>query len=167
MWRLSLLSWSYLTCLATFFGTKFGYKLGCNLRLQHPQFFFNITTKTWNLNIKLMKKLFVDTIFCPILICMPDPKKCKKSYFLSKGLRGHSEWCGTIHSDTKAPRVPFLAIMTKMPLANLGLNIGQTRSKPSQNNTFHSFTSNSSFSEIFGNFDLVWPRVDLEWSWKS
>ena len=32
---------------------------------------------------------------------------------------------------------------------------GQTRSKLSQNNIFHSFTSNPSFSEIFNNFDQV------------
>ena len=34
----------------------------------------------------------------------------------------------------------------------------ERRSKLLQNNTFHSFKSNSSFSEIFGNFD----QVDLE-----
>jgi len=48
----------------------------------------------------------------------------------------------------------FSTKMTEMPLANLRLTKGQTRSKPSQNNTFHSFTSNQSFSKIFGNFDL-------------
>ena len=50
-----------------------------------------------------------------------------------------------------------------MPLANLRLTEGQTRSKPSQNITFHSFTSNRSFLEIFGNFDRVWPSLTRSW----
>ena len=44
-----------------------------------------------------------------------------------------------------------------MPLVNLGLTEGQIRSKSIQNNTFHSFSSNSSFSEILATltkFDL-------------
>ena len=42
-----------------------------------------------------------------------------------------------------------------MPLVNPGSTKGQTRSKSSQNNTFHGFLSNPSFSEIFGiKFDL-------------
>ena len=50
--------------------------------------------------------------------------------------------------------------MTQMALVNLGLTKCQTRSKPSQNNTFDSFPSNLSFSEIFGNFDQILLRVD-------
>ena len=42
-----------------------------------------------------------------------------------------------------------------MLLVNLGLTEGQMKSKPSQNNTFHSLTSNQNFLEIFGNFDQV------------
>ena len=67
--------------------------------------------------------------------------------------RGHLERCGTTRSDTGAAKLPFLAKMTKMPSVNLGLIESQKRSKPSQNNIFNSFTSNLSFSEIFGNFD--------------
>ena len=58
--------------------------------------------------------------------------------------------------------MPFSTKMTKMPLVNLGLTEGQMRSKPSQNNTFHSFALNLSFSEIFGNFDQVDSRRALE-----
>ena len=72
------------------------------------------------------------------------------------GPQGHPEWCGTIHSNARAPEVPFSTKMTKMALVNLGLTESQTRLKPSQNNTFHSFTSNLSFLEIFGNF---WPSM--------
>ena len=43
---------------------------------------------------------------------------------------------------------------------------GQTRSKSTQNNTFHGFTSNLSFSKNFNNFDQVWPKVDLGWAQK-
>ena len=50
-----------------------------------------------------------------------------------------------------------------MPLVNLGLTEGQTRSKSTQNNTFYSFSSSSSFLEIFSNFDQVWPEVDFGW----
>ena len=44
----------------------------------------------------------------------------------------------------------------------LGLTEGQTRSKATQNNTFHGFTSNSSFLEIFDNFDQVDPKLTLD-----
>ena len=47
-----------------------------------------------------------------------------------------------------------------MSLVNPGLTESQTKSKSPQNKTFHSFKSNKSFSEIFGNFNQVWLRVD-------
>ena len=90
-------------------------------------------------------------------------RKIQKCYFLSMGPREHLEWRGATRSDTGALKVPLSAKMTKMPLVNLGLTEDQTRSKFSQNNTFHSFISNSSFSEIFGNFDQIWPGVNLKW----
>ena len=78
----------------------------------------------------------------------------------------HPEWHGATHSDTGAPKVPFLVKMTKMPLVNLGLTEGQTMLKSTQNNTFHSFSSNPSFLEIFSHFDQVWPEVNSEWAQK-
>ena len=57
--------------------------------------------------------------------------------------------------------MPFLAKMTKISLVSLGLTKGQIRSKPSQNNTFRSFTSTPSFLEIFGNLDQVDPELTL------
>ena len=69
--------------------------------------------------------------------------------------REHPEWYGVTCSDTEAPKVPFLAKMTKMPLVNPGLTKGQTRSKSSQNNIFHGFISNLNSLEIFSNFDQV------------
>ena len=54
-----------------------------------------------------------------------------------------------------ALKVPLLAKMTKIALINPRLAKSQTRSKSAQNITFHSFTSNQNFSEIFGNFDQV------------
>ena len=47
-----------------------------------------------------------------------------------------------------------------MLLVNLRLTKSQTELKSPQNITSHSFTSDPSFSEIFGNFDQVWPKVD-------
>ena len=86
-------------------------------------------------------------------------QKIQKYCFFFVGPREHPEWRGITHLDTRVPKVPFLA---KMPLVNLRLTEGQMKSKPSQNNIFHSFTSNMSFSEIFNNFDKVWPGVDLK-----
>ena len=71
------------------------------------------------------------------------------------GLWEHLEWYGATRSDTGALKLSFLTKMTKILLVNLGLTEGQTKSKLSQNNTFHSLTSNQSFSEIFGNFDQI------------
>ena len=76
------------------------------------------------------------------------------------GLQEHLEWHGVTRLDTGAPKVPFLAKMTKMPLVNPRLTESQTKSKSPQNITFHSFTSNLSFWDIFGNFDQVSPEVD-------
>ena len=73
------------------------------------------------------------------------------------GPREHPEWRDVTRLNTEAPKVPFLAQMTKMPLVNLGLTEGQTRSKSSQNNTFQGFWSNLSFRRFLANvtkFDL-------------
>ena len=92
------------------------------------------------------------------------PWKNQKYHFLSMGPWKHLEWCGAIRSDTRAPKVPFPTKMTKILLINLGLTEGQTRSKSIQNNTFHSISSNPSFSDIFSHFDQVWPKVDYKWA---
>ena len=42
-----------------------------------------------------------------------------------------------------------------MPLVNLGLTKIQTRSESCQNDIFHAFTSNLSYSKIFVKFDLM------------
>ena len=97
----------------------------------------------------------IDTVFFPPSVCMPNPWKIQKYYFLPMGLREHLEWCGTTCSDIEAHKVHFLAKMIKMSLVNLGLTKGQTRSEYTQNNTFHSFSSSQSFSEIFSHFVQV------------
>ena len=51
--------------------------------------------------------------------------------------------------------MPFLVKLTKMPLVNLGLTKIQTRSESCQNDIFHAFTSNLSYSKIFVKFDLM------------
>ena len=65
--------------------------------------------------------------------------KTQKYHFLSMGPQEHPEWRGATHPNTETPKVPFPAKMTKMPLVNLGLTEGQTRSKSTQNNIFHIF----------------------------
>ena len=87
-------------------------------------------------------------------------------HFLSMGPWEHPEWHSTTRSDTRVTKVPFLTKMTKISLVNLGLTEGQTMSKSIQNNTFHSFSSNLSFSDIFSHFDQVWPEVDFGWAEK-
>ena len=94
------------------------------------------------------------------------PWKNQKYHFLSMGPWEHLEWCDVTRSDTKAPKLPFPAKMTKIPLINLRLTEGQTRSKSTQNNTFHSISSNPSFSDIFSHFDQVWPEVNYKWAQK-
>ena len=114
----------------------------------------HISALIWNIHV-------VDAIFFLPSICVSDPKKLKKIYyFCFMGPRGHLEWCGATRLDAGAPEVSFSAKMTKMPLVNLGLTENQTRSKPSQNNTFHSFTSNPRFLATLTKFDRVWPGVD-------
>ena len=76
------------------------------------------------------------------------------------GPREHPEWRGATYSDTGALKVPLSAKMTKTPLVNPELAKSQTSSKSPQNKTYHIFTSNPSFLDIFGIFDQVWPWVD-------
>ena len=45
-------------------------------------------------------------------------KKIQKYNFLSSGQWEHLEWRGATRSSTEAPKVHFLAKMTKMPLVN-------------------------------------------------
>ena len=92
------------------------------------------------------------------------PRKIQKYYFLSMGPWEHLEWRGTAHSNTGAHKVHFLAKMTKTPLVNPGLTESQKKSKSPQNITFHSFTSNPSSSDIFTNFDQIWPGVYSWWA---
>ena len=61
----------------------------------------------------------VDIVFCPLSIYMLKPKKSKNIIiFFSMGLWECPEWRGAAHSNTGAPKVPFSAKMTKMPLVN-------------------------------------------------
>ena len=71
------------------------------------------------------------------------------------GTREHLEQRGATHSGTGTPEVLFLAKMTKTPLVNPSFDRRPTRSKPSQKNVFHSFTSNPSFTENFDKFKQV------------
>ena len=79
------------------------------------------------------------------------------------GLRKHLNQRGTIRLGIGALKVPFSAKMTKMPLVNPRLAKSQTKSKSSQNNIFHGFTSNLSYSETFVNFDWVWLSLTQSW----
>ena len=65
----------------------------------------------------------VDTIFCLLSICVPDPEK-SKNIILSMERWEHPKWCDTTRLDIRAPEVPFLAKMTEMPLVNPRLTKG-------------------------------------------
>ena len=99
----------------------------------------------------------VDTIFCPPTICMSDLEN-SKNIILSIGPRKHLDWCGVTRLGIGALKVHFSA---KMPLFNPRLTKSQTKSKSSQNNIFHGFTSNPSYLKPFVNFDQVWPSLTL------
>ena len=103
-----------------------------------------------NISIKhRSKQAYVDIVFCP-----PEPRKSKNNIFSPWG---HED----IQNDMaqsfgrQSTRSTFLAKMTKMPLVNLRLTENQTRSKPSQNNTFHNFTSSLRFLATLTKFDRV------------
>ena len=72
----------------------------------------------------------------------------------------HLDWHGTTRSGLEALKVPFQVKLTKMPLVNPRLTKIQSQSKSSQNNIFQVYTSTSSYSMIFVNFDQVRPNVD-------
>ena len=84
----------------------------------------------------------ISLVLISYFVCLDlraGPRKIQKYYFLPMGPREHPKWRGITHLDTRTPKVSFSAKMTKMPLVNLGFTEGQTRSKSTQNNTFHTF----------------------------
>ena len=93
-----------------------------------------------------------------------EPRKFQKCQLFTRGLWEHLDWDGTTHSGIRALKVPFYIKMTKMLSVSLGLTKSQNWLKPPQKNNFHVFTSNPRLSEIFVNFDQVWPEVD-SWEW--
>ena len=77
---------------------------------------------------------------CPRFACWTS-KNPKMLFSLHGAVRTFRMTWGNLfgHRNTQSA---FSTKMNEMPLANLRLTEGQTRSKPSQNNIFHSFTSN-------------------------
>ena len=71
------------------------------------------------------------------------------------GPREHPERRDAARSDTRAPKVPFSAKMTKMPLVNPRFDQKSNEVKALTKQHFLWFTSNPSFLEIFNNFDQV------------
>ena len=126
-----------------------------------------------SLVLELLSKHIVDTVFCSSTICVLDSKKSKNIFFLCGAARtSRMTWRNPLeHQSTQS--VFFQLKWPKCPY-NLRLIEGQMKSKPSQNNIFHNFTSNPSFSKIFNNFDLeltlggpktlilIWPSELVE-----
>ena len=71
------------------------------------------------------------------------------------GPQEHLEQRGTAQSDTRAPKVPFSAKMTKMPLFNPRFDRRSNEVKALTKKHFSWFTSNPRFTKIFNNFDQV------------
>ena len=75
---------------------------------------------------------YVDTLFCPPSICMPEPENFKKkNYFLTKGPWKYLDHGSLTHLGIKALIAPFQVKMAKMPLVNQELTAGQNWSKTS------------------------------------
>ena len=106
----------------------------------------------------------VDTIFSLPSICVSNPEKPKNFIF---SLWGRENIQNDVVQPVRTPEHLKCLFWPKCPSSTLDLTKGQMRSKPSQNNIFHSFTPNLSFSEIYDNFEQVWPEVDPEWAQKS
>ena len=75
------------------------------------------------------------------------------------GPQEHPEWCDTTRSGHQNTQSTFFSKNDQNAPGQPRVTKGQVRSKSTQNNTFHSFIPNSSFLEIFGNFDLVDPKL--------
>ena len=82
-------------------------------------------------------------------------KKIQKYNFLSSGQWEHLEWRGATRLSTEAPKVPFLAKMTKMPLVSPRFDRRSNEVQTFTKQHFHNFAPNPSFSKIFNNFDQV------------
>ena len=113
-----------------------------------------------------IKNASVDTIFYLPSICMLDPEKSKNIIFSPWGRENIQNSVVRPVRASEHLKCLFQLKWPKCPWLALGLTKGQTRSKLSQNNVFHSFTPNSSFSNIFNNFDQVWPEVNPRWAQK-
>ena len=101
----------------------------------------------------------VDSFFCLPSICVSNPPKIQKYYFLSIRPWEHLEWHGATCSGTIVPEVPFSSKMTKMPLVSSRFDWWSNVVWTLKKNVFQNFTSNSSFSKIFSSFDWVWPSL--------
>ena len=77
------------------------------------------------------QQIIVDNRILFALGLHAEPQKIQKYYFLSTGPREYLEWSDATRLDIEAPKVPFSTKITKMPLINLGLTEGQTKSKSS------------------------------------
>ena len=92
--------------------------------------------------------MFVDTVFFPALICMPELDARTSKI--------------TTRSNIGAPKMHFSTQITKMPQSTLGWPKVKQGQNPRKKNIVHGFISNLSSSEIFGNFDQVWLPIGLE-----
>ena len=81
----------------------------------------------------------IDTVFCSLSICMPNPEYSKNIIVSPWGHRKHQDWCGTTHLGIGVLKVLFQVKLTKMPLVNLGLTKSQSWVKINLNQHFSCF----------------------------
>ena len=108
------------------------------------------------------KGMTVDTVFC-----YPGfgarAQKIWKYYFLFVEPWEHPEWRGATRLDIGAPKVPFLAKMTKMPLVNPRFD---WRSNEVKTLTKQHFSQCYIKPELLRDFWQLWLEVDFRWSQK-
>ena len=97
---------------------------------------------------------FVDIVFCPPSICKPDPEKSRNIIFSPWGHENIQNSVAWPVQALEHLKCLFKLKWPKCPWSALAFH------KLSQNNVFHSFTPNPSFSKIFNKFDQVWLEVN-------
>ena len=102
----------------------------------------------------------VDTVFCSSLICMPYLEKPKNIIFSPWGHENISNGVAQLVQTLDCSKCIFQPKWPKWPWSTFGW----LKVKILTKEHFHGFISNPSSSDIFSNFDQVWPRFDFWWA---
>ena len=108
----------------------------------------------------------VDTIFCPPLIYVSNPKKPKNIISLHGVTRTYVMAWHNLFEHWSAQSA-FFSQNDQNALGQPWIDRKSYKVKILKKNIFHGFISNSGSSKIFINFDQVWPGVNSWWAPKT